>query len=146
MWKTGLAGTSARFSFQTLNNSSFLWLHLHFLVFQSQLARMDKFMNFDRMSRAAPYLSNLTLKLNGKASSSVNCATAWSVPELESRTSGMLIIGYTMSSGSGLSGKMVVCGSCLLDGSSMRFSHSAMVQDKDTIVTSTVMKHMVKVS
>jgi len=103
-------------------------------------------MDFDRRSRAAMYLSNLTLKLNGKASSSINRATAWSVPELESRTSGMLILGYTMSSGSGTSGKMVVCGSCLLDSSGMRFAHSAMVQDKDTVVAGTVMKNMVKVS
>lgn len=107
---------------------------------------MDKFTEFDRKSRAGPYLSSLVLKLNGKASSPVTCATAWSVPEFESRTSGMLILGYTMSSGSGVSGKMVVCGTCLLDSSGMRFGHSALVQDKDNIVSSTVMKQMVKVS
>ena len=117
-------------------------------------------MKFHLDSKAAPYLSHLTLKLNAKASSSVDRATAWSVSDFDSKTSGMLIIGYTMSSGSGLSGKMVVCGSCLLpayskehDSSSeqlrpsgLRFGYSAMIQEKDTIIAGTVMKNLVKVS
>ena len=112
-----------------------------------------------KFARAAPYLSHLTLKLNAKASSSIDRATAWSVPDFDSSTSGMLIIGYTLSSASGLSGKMVVCGSCLLPANSreqdsrehdrcsgMRFGYSALIQEKDTIVAETVMKNMVKVS
>jgi len=103
-------------------------------------------MDFYQNSRVAPYLSNLTLKINGKASSSIDCATAWSVPEFEARTSGMLILGYTMSSGAGTSGKMVVCGSCLLDGSGMRFGHTAMIQDKDNVIAGILIRQMVKVS
>ena len=51
-----------------------------------------------------------------------------------------------MSSGMGVSGKMVVCGSCMFDASHIRFGHSAMVQDKDPIVSSTLLKRMIKVS
>ena len=116
------------------------------LGFQSQFIRIDQFKE-KHGHGSSPYLCNLVLKLNGKMSSPVDRATAWQNPDLVKLTTGILVMGYTMSvSGTGSSGKMVVCGCCLLDSEAMRFGHSAMVQDRDTTVASILMKRMVKVS
>ena len=113
---------------------------------QSQLIRMDKYKEARQKNRTASILSHLTLKLNGKASDCIGCATAWSVPELETLASGVFVFGFTMSSGFGSESRMVVCGTCMLDGKAIRFGHSAMVQDKDNIVEGKLLKRMVRVS
>lgn len=109
-----------------------------------------------RGTQADQYASNIATKMNAKLSTIYDKAISWTsscdgggsgvdkLPWVEDIPT--LVVGVGMVHGMGIASKSIVAASLCLDSGCMRLSHSCFIQKKSDIISTVIMKDIIKLS